>query len=187
MNPRPHPLDDGPVTDQLDAIAENPQAAIDSGMFEIRTKDRANRAVWRLGRELEDLAEDETLYASEIQRLDEWIRRRRKRVENIRWFVEGLCAAYHATVLATDQRRKTIKLPAGELEAHKQPDSLVVDDPVLAVAWAEANGHEDLVRRTDPEIRKPETKALIKATSQAIPGVTIVAGEVRFSVTPYHG
>ncbi len=177
-----HPLDDGALAAQFDAAAEDPQAALDTGLFAIVSKDRANRAVWRLGRELADLDSDEVLYSTEIQRLDQWIADRRRRVTNIRRFVEGLCEAFHAPILEHDKSRKTIKLPAGELQARKGPDSVEITD-LGRFLDAQADGSPLVRVKREPD--KPAVLRHVKDTGELPEGVTYVEGEVAFKVRPH--
>lgn len=189
-----HPLDDAQLDAQVEAILDDTQAAIDTGMFEVNNKDRANRAVWKIGRIEADLGEDEALYKAERARLEAWITDRRVRAERAVEFLTTLTAGFHAIVLAEDPKRKTITLPAGDLVARKQPDVWEIDGAEV-LAWAEENGRADLVRTRDPEVDRPAVKkalrpaegssrALDPDSGELVPGVRVTPGEVRFTAKP---
>lgn len=187
-----HPLDDAQLDAQVEAILDDPETAAESGLFEINNKDRANRAVWKIGRIQADLADDEALYKAERERLDAWITDRRLRAEQAVAFLTALTAGFHAIVLEDDPKKKTIKLPAGDLVARQQPAQWVVDDPEHLIMWAEQNGWGDVVRRRDPEVDRPALKRTFHVTpdgvlspdGERVPGVTVVEGETKFSVKP---
>ncbi len=189
-----HPLDDHQLDAQVDAILDDPEAALDTGLFEVNNKERANRAVWKIGRIEAELEEDEALHKAERARLDAWITDRRLRAEKAIEFLTTLTAGFHAIVLAEDPQRKTIKLPAGDLVARKQPDVWEIDTPTV-LAWAVENGREDLIRRRDPEVDRPAVKkalrpadgssrALDPASGELVPGVKVTQGEVRYTAKP---
>lgn len=187
-----HPLDDAQLDAQVDAILSDPEAASETGLFEVNNKDRANRAVWKIGRIQADLDDDEALFRAERARLDEWITDRRVRAEKAIEFLTTLTAGFHAIVLEEDPKKKTIKLPAGDLTARKQPDQWVVDDPEYLIQWAEQAGWREVIRTRDPEVDRPALKRTFHVTpdgvlspdGERVPGVTVVPGETKFVVKP---
>lgn len=197
-----HPFDDAQLDRQVEIAAEDPDTARDMGVFEVDTKDRANRVVWRHGRLSAQLAEAEALYQAELARLNEWIEGERHRVGRQVKFLEALAETYHRRLLANDRTRKTVRLPAGDLKAQKARDHWAID-PTVFVAWAEANDREDLLRRPAPQPAKDVIKKrLIPANatngeSQAltvdgelVPGVTVHVAEetdLTFRVVPHTG
>lgn len=152
-----HPFDDAVLDRQVELAAEDPETARTSGVFEVDTLDRANRVVWRIGRLRAQLAEDEALYRSERERLDDWIGDARRRVGGQIEFLEGLAEVYHRRLLGEDRRRKTVKLPAGELQARKARDHWEINDAEL-IAWAEAHDFPALVNRPAPKVNRNAVK-----------------------------
>jgi hypothetical protein len=160
-------------------------------LFEVRNKDRANRAVWKVGRIQDDLADDEALYKSELARLTDWITNRRLRAEKAIEFLTTLTAGYHAIVLEDDPKRKTIRLPAGDLVARQQPARWDIDDDQF-IEWARANNHDELLNtkvtvdrltvKSDLHVA-PDGRA-VDGYGEVVDGVTVTPGEVRFSVKP---
>jgi len=188
-----HPLDDAQLDAQVAAILDDPETAAESGMFEVRNKDRANRAVWKVGRIQADLAEAEAVYKSERERLDAYIVDERLRAEKAIEFLTALTAGYHAIVLEDDPKRKTIRLPAGDLVARKQPDVWSVDDPEHLIEWAKQAGWAEIVRERDPEVDRAALKktfhvapggSALAPDGERVPGVTIVEGDTKYSVKP---
>ncbi len=186
-----HPLDDAQLDAQVEAILIDPAAATDSGLFEVRNKDRANRAVWKVGRIQAELAEAEALYKSERERLDAYITDERLRAEKAIEFLTALTAGYHAIVLEDDPKRKTIKLPAGDLVARQQPARWNIDDDQF-IEWARANNHDELLN-TKVTVDRPTVKSdlhvapdgrAVDGYGEVVAGVTVTPGDVRFSVKP---
>lgn len=192
-----HPLDDDTLAEQVEQAGEDPEAATRSGLFEVTTLDRANRVVFRVGQLRRQLGEATRVYRAEQERLDEWIEDERRRVANQLRFLETLAEHYHRGLLAEDERRLTVHLPAGTLTARKQPDRWDIDDE-LFVGWAEETKREELLNRTvtlkrgevkkalEPAVAEGDewktAPAVDPATGETVPGVLVVRGDKKFSV-----
>lgn len=188
-----HPLDDAQLDACVEAAVEDSEAALDAGLFEVKNKSNANKAVWKIGRIEGDLAEDEALYRAELARLDAWITDRRLRAERAIEFLTTLTAGYHAILLEQDPKRKTVKLPAGDLVARKQPDVWAVDDADYLIEWAKQSGWGEVVRQRDPEVDRAALKktfhvapggSVIAPDGERVPGVTVTPGEIRYVAKP---
>lgn len=156
-----HPFDDAQLDRQVEIAAEDPDTARDMGVFEVDSLDRANRVVWRIGQLRGQLAQAEALYRSEVERLNEWREAERRRVGQQVDFLASLAETYHRRLLADDKRRKTVRVPAGELKARKAQDHWEIDDAVL-IDWAVRNGRDDLINRPDPKVDRTAVKKAIK-------------------------
>jgi hypothetical protein len=174
-----HPLDDAQLDACVDAALDDTDAAYEAGLFEINNKDRANRTLWKIARLNADLTANEALYKSELDRLTEWIEDERARVAKAKTFLEDLLRGYHRTLHAVDGRL-TIRFPAGTLKAAKAKDRVEVDAPRFL---ADQPDGSPLVRvKREPD--KPALLAHVKATGELPTGVTLVEGQVGFSVSP---
>lgn len=184
-----HPLDDPQLDACLAAALDDPDAP---SSFAVDNADRANRAVRKIGAIQAELAAGEALYRLERERLEAWIADERMRAERALDWLTTLTAGYHAVVLDEDPKRKTIRLPAGDLVARKQPDVWTVTAPEDLIAWAEQSGWDEVIRRRDPEVDRaamkkafrPAGEGAVTPDGEAVPGVVIVEGETSYSVKP---
>lgn len=153
----------------LDETADEPADA-----FHVHDTATAEWAMRRVRKLRDDLAEQE-LYAEGVAA---WIKRERTREqEKERWLVEQL-EEYHRRLFAEDEKRKTVRLPSGELKARKLPDTVLVADPGEFCA---AYDGTDLVRVTmAPNLN--ELKTAVLKRGQSFDGVEVVPGDVKFSV-----
>ena len=58
--------------------------------------------------------------------------------------------------------------------SYRKSEKLDVTDPKAAIAWLQANGHEDCIKIADPEVRKDDVKKMVKAGTE-VPGTVLVA------------
>lgn len=71
--------------------------------------------------------------------------------------------------------RLKIDMPRAKLSVRKNAESLVVDDDLLFIEWAQAH-NESLLKYSLPEIRKTDAKKLLQA-GQALPFVHLTRTE----------
>lgn len=195
-----------------DALAEagDPDTAADT--FVIDSPDSANWALRKLAVHAAKLAEAEAFAQRERDRLDLWLAGERHQAEQSSSFLAGLLRRYHEDRLAEQgidvhavdrkmwdkARDKTIKLPAGELTVRRS-DHWDIDDATF-LAWAEQNGHEDVIRRRDPEVDRNAVKKAYGSLvddgrvvvgegdeRELVPGITVTEGELSFKVRPKVG
>jgi phage host-nuclease inhibitor protein Gam len=199
---RPKPLSELPedIEAQFEVFEADPETAESSGMWKVDSLDRANWAVARIGQHRGRLAEVERSAAAEQQRLADqservsaWLADETAQVDASCRFLAAALERYHQDRLDEDPKRKTIKLLAGELHARKQPDTWDINVGEF-IAWAEANGRDDLVVRPpapDPRPDRLAVKKLFKVanqgavdptTGQVVDGIVVVIGEDKFTV-----
>ncbi len=58
--------------------------------------------------------------------------------------------------------------------SYRKSEKLDVTDPKAAIAWLQANGHDDCIKIADPEVRKDDVKKMVKAGTD-VPGTVLVA------------
>ena len=199
------------LDDALAAIGD-PEAAESSGMFVIDSLSKANWAVRKLAIYAARLSEAEAFAREESARLALYLAGERDKAQQSSSFLAGLLRRWHEDRLAEQgidvrtvthdewakARGKTERLLDGESVARRTQPEWDIDAPTL-VAWAEANGREDLIRRPDPEPKRREVKAAFEPVGltpdggtvpvttpdgEVVPGVWVTDGTVEFSIRP---
>lgn len=140
------------LTDPWDDLDEH-LADLDEHIQPDRIDDLlADRMVRHVARHRRQLAADQAAAAAEIERIGEWLEKRRAAHDTT--YVESCLRQFHEARLAQDQRLRTIHLPAGTLRARKLPDRWDFADGF--VTWAQRH-RPDLVR-TKVEVDRPAAK-----------------------------
>lgn len=127
---------------------------------------------------------------AEIERIKAWMAGETTRLARDIAYFEGLLIEWHQRTLAeafeeaggdwSKVKGKTRRLPSGVVAARMTPERVEVDDDVF-VPWAKCEGPDGLLRvKYEPE--KTAIKEHVKETGEVIPGVTIVPGDVTFTV-----
>lgn len=141
----------------------------------------ALRKQWRAEREITRLKRN---HADMVEALDQELERALAGPDRDRRFFDGLLSDYMRRLVEAGEADKTYRLPAGELTARKQPDTLDVTDADAFKDWAEGNGHLSLLRiKVEPD--KKALAAHVKDTGEAVPGVVMRSGDVKFGAKPY--
>lgn len=141
-------------------------------VHDVATAEWAMRRVKAMRAQLDE----DNAYAATVA---SWIAGQRDRAAaNERWLVEQL-EGWHRHLLDEDDRRKTVRLPSGELKARKLPDTVSIADPdEFCAAYAET----DLVRvKMTPDLTAVKREVLKRGVP--FDGVEVVPGEVRFSIS----
>jgi hypothetical protein len=125
-----------------------------------------------------------------LEPIDEWEADELARLRGDAEFFEALLLQFHRSVLAEDERAKTVRLPHGKLVARKQKDKWDIEDDVL-IEWAKSVGAAGVVR-VKAEVDRAEIRRghVLQAASngvvvwagEIVPGVTFAPGEVQFTV-----
>ncbi len=147
--------------------------------FKIDNINSLNWALRKIASINANLAEEEALFQSELDRITTWIGNRRDSAARSREFFESLITEY-----ATEQRKKDPKFkastPYGKISFRKQPPQWEYNDELL-VKYLDDNKYDDLVRvKKEPikaEVKKrfvaSEGKLIDQDSGEVIPGVTI--------------
>lgn len=173
--------------------------------FVIDSPDAANWALRKLAVHAAKLADAEAFAQRERDRLDLWLAGERHQAQQSSSFLAGLLRRYHEDRLAAQgidvhtvdkatwdkARDKTLKLPAGTLEARKQPDQWDIDDRAL-LDWARRNGRADIVRPRPDEVDRNTVKRVftiadgraLTVDGEVVDGITVTEGELSFKVKP---
>lgn len=175
------------MSDALDAMLDEalpqhevPEQVTDYWVTDLLTADKALGRVAKLDAELNritDAADDK------IARIEQWRTAECERLRQRRAYYEQLLAHFHASVLDDDPKAKTIRVSNGSLVARKQADNIDIPEPTLVTVWLLKNNPQ-LLRHRDPELDRSAVKRAVMNDGEVIPGVKIVPGEVKFSVSP---
>lgn len=175
------------ISEALDAgIA--PQDEAQRQAFVCDTPERADWALRKLAKIRGQQAEAQKLAGEQIARIRDWLEEQDAKADSEAERFEALLLQFHQRTLAADPKAKTISLPHGTLKARQgQPKFEVMADTFLA--WAKVNKPE--LVRVKEEAAKDEIKKLAKVvggkavdpdTGEAMPGVTVLPPEMKYSV-----
>ncbi len=108
----------------------------------------------------------------------------------IDWLTNEL-TGYHRRLLAADPKRKTYKLPGGNLVHRKGRTSTVVADPAAFTEWATTNGMLGVLKMT-PQVsaltpahgfaRTDDGTIVTASDGEVVPGVSVVTGDDSYTV-----
>ena len=138
--------------------------------------ERMVRRVVRLRRQLDT---DADVAKAEQARIADWYTTRAEATEKATEYLVACLRGYHETRLADDPKAKSIHLPSGTLKARRSPDRVEVD---VTVFLAAEPGAEWVRVKTEPD--KPVILQHVKQTGELPAGVTLVPGEVRYTIEP---
>jgi phage host-nuclease inhibitor protein Gam len=164
----------------LDALEPETQGTDEQKSFVIDDNGAADWALRKIAQKQRLIAENEELAEREIARIREWLTDANGPLQNEIANLELLLTDYHRRLLAEDDRRKTVKLPAGNLKARKLPDNVEVTDEDAFIEWAEAERHTLLRITTAPD--KNAIKQAVLKDGEVIPHVAAVKGDLKFSI-----
>lgn len=154
------------------------EAHTEDDAFTVDTAEKADWAVRKIARRRRQLGAAEEVAAAEQTRIAECITDERRRCADDTAFLAGLLEGWHRRLLEDDPKAKTVRLPAGELVARKQPDRVEVDTDVFLLSQEQGS---PLVRvKREPD--KPEIMRHARQTGEVPAGVTIEQGDVRFTI-----
>lgn len=150
--------------------------------------DAAERSLRRLAKARSDALAIMQIAEQQIAKIDEWRKSQMDPINRrITWHTQQL-SNWHCAVLANDDRRKTISLPSGRLEARRKPGHVEVLDADEFTQWAEVNAPQLL--RVSTSIDKAAVKQMacddagvpITPDGEPVPGVVSVTGETVFRI-----
>jgi Bacteriophage Mu Gam like protein len=165
----------------------------DRERWEITDASAADWALRKLAQARRQIIENQDLYAAEVGRLDSWLEEACRSPERDVEYFESVLRNWHEEQLQADpedaeawkrEKKKTIKLPAGELSVAKNPPSVEIDEEKF-VPWALENQPE-WVKVERKVTRKPIANAVKEAggidleTGEVAPGVLVHPGALRW-------
>lgn len=194
--------DDGAIRELIDSdaieVGDDAEALLEAWKIDgIRTAEWAMRKIRQARAHLDEAT---TLAEEEIAAIVAWRDRQTTRAVHDLEFFERKIGAFHAELLETEPRRKTLELPAGTSKITAGQLSVDVYDEAAAVeAFEEMLDNPADAVKYEAKVRKAEAKkwAVHKAgkepgaypmydpaTGEELPGVRIVRGEPSHKVTP---
>ncbi len=135
-------------------------------------------ADWALRRIAEAEAKQNAAMAlaqQQIAQVNAWLEKELAKSQRTVDYFTGRLTDYHRQVLEQDPKAKTVALPHGKLTARQSPDRVEVAEEAVETL-------PESFKRIKVE---PDKKALlqhIKQTGELPEGVTLIPGEIRFSV-----
>jgi phage host-nuclease inhibitor protein Gam len=153
---------------------------VNKELFQVTDYSRAN---WTASKAMDATGKMAELQAQAKEwhaRIDAWLAAAIKEYENTTGFMKQLLEPFAKEELK-DSKVRSIILPSARIGFRKS-NSLEVSDEVAAVKWLKEHGKNDCVRIKE-EVKKDETKALIKATGEIPDGCTPHSGDT-FYIEP---
>lgn len=112
--------------------------------FRIETKDQAIWVLRKVKKYMEEQEENKEAADAEIERISAWLEEENVKLQKQIDYFTGLLEEYHRAILEQDPKKKTIKLPHGELQFRKQQPKFERDDITL-VRWLKEKKLKDFI------------------------------------------
>lgn len=170
---------------------ENPEKP---ARFVVDNETKADWAIRKLVAIRERIAANGAQADLILRQTDAWLREVNEAERKHEAFFQSLLAEFHLAALREDDRRKTIKLPAGTLSARKSPPTLSLEADRF-IEWLDGRPElvaamPDLVRvKREPdkvEIKRVFTArddgSLVTPDGEVVEGATLLEGGIRFSI-----
>lgn len=121
--------------------AEDEQAR----QFRITDEGMADWAIRKIAKARKEFDEAGKVADAQIARISDWLARKKRDMERTEEFFGGLLRAYYQPQHEADpKRRKTFRLPSGQVQFRAQQPEYKRDDEAL-LGWLKANGREDYI------------------------------------------
>jgi phage host-nuclease inhibitor protein Gam len=113
--------------------------------FRITDEGMADWAVRKIAKARQEFAEADQVADEQIQRIEDWRASKKRDLEHAEEFFGGLLRAYYYPQHEADpKRKKTFKLPNGQVQFRAQQPEYKRDDEAL-LGWLKANGRESYI------------------------------------------
>lgn len=140
--------------------------------WRIRDEGSAAWALRRRARSLGEIRKARALADEQIRQIEAYVVSVEKDHDRTASYFEGKLREYYETVWLPNRPGKgfTCKLPGGRIASNAGSLRTEVDDPAAALAWFEAHGVEECIRRRDPEPAADAIKARFRHPDDEAPG-----------------
>lgn len=146
----------------------------------IITSDNADNYIYGAKQIFSEIAEIESRFNSEIDRLKYWKQTEIEKLENKLEFINLALEGFYCQ----SDFKKTQKFPSGNIGYRKLPDKVVVNDSDSYIAWVKKAGLDertDLIKtKVTPD--KKGIKLYITQSGEIPDGVEMVTGENKFYI-----
>ena len=160
--------------------------------FNIENTEQAMWAMRKLASIEKERSEAIAAANAEIERIKTWLAAEEKKADDKRRFFDGLLEGYHRRVLTENPKKKTIKLPHGELQFRTQKPEFEKDEKVL-LDWAKVNKPQYVTEPppTESKLEWAELKKIINvmdgkavdpSSGEVIPGITVIERDSKFNI-----
>jgi phage host-nuclease inhibitor protein Gam len=152
--------------------------------------DSMEKAIWAMRKIANiDLSVEEVNKAAdaEIERINAWRDEEVRIISSQRKFFEGLLEGYHRRIMAENPKKKTIKLPHGQLQIRAQKPDFIRDDEKI-IKWAEKEMPKVVIRKPKldwsalKDSLKVDGSMAFSSNGEIIPGITVVPRGDKFNI-----
>lgn len=159
--------------------------------FRVEDDRQATWAMRKARKAAQRIREVDAIAAEEIERIQAWAVKERKRPEQDLNFFSGLLTDYALRVRAEDPKRKSVVTPYGTVQTRSKAIGWEVDEDTF-LAWAKTN-RPDLVKTTEKPLLAEAKKALTADENdllvttpegEIVPGITLTPAGLTATVTP---
>lgn len=142
-----------PIADAAYAVLSaggDPAALLDAEdeqarQFRITDEGMADWAIRKIAKARQEFDEAGKVADAQIARISDWLARKKRDLERTEEFFGGLLRAYYLPQHEADpKRKKTFKLPNGQVQFRAQQPEYKRDDEQL-LKWLKANGRESYI------------------------------------------
>jgi hypothetical protein len=175
----------------VDRLQNDPESVAPDALL-IRDLDWAGRALRRIARLNQRMAEIEALHEDRLNELAAWFEAEKARDGHARTYLVARLRQFHEARLADDPKAKTIRLPEGDLKARAGQPRWQINDEAF-IAWA-TDVMDDLLHR-EPRVDRKALKAafadqvaddgrVVTAAGEIVPGVVVLPPETTYTPAP---
>lgn len=147
---------------------------------EVRDIGHAEYAARKLAHLKAQAAEVERAAAEQIRLVEAWRDAELSRLQPDIDFRQSQLVGYLQWLQEQEDAPKSIRLPHATIKSIRQQPKVEYDESVV-LAWAVEQGREDLVR-VKREVNKSAVKEAVLKDGEAVPGVTVLPAEIKYSV-----
>ena len=134
------------LAEELDSVLDEAYAAPEDEeqrqQFQITDEGMADWAIRKIAKARKEFDEAGKVADAQIARISDWLARKKRDMERTEEFFGGLLRAYYQPQHEADpKRRKTFRLPSGQVQFRAQQPEYKRDDEQL-LKWLKANDRE---------------------------------------------
>ncbi len=177
------------------ALAEMQEAEESRNSFSVTDKASADWCLRKIAAYRSEMAENEKLVQTEIERLQQWLKAENEKAEQSIGYFSGLLEAWLRSEYERDERKRSISLPHGRIRLRKQQSEYTYRDEEL-LPFLKTTAPELVRTQVIEKYDKTELKTFIKtnchvteegvpvlaATGEVLPGVQITDRPPKFEV-----
>lgn len=173
------------LADELDGLMDQaytePQDEEQRQAFYLADDGMAEWALRKIARARQALDEANDVADAQVAKIDEWLGRKKRDLAQAEEFFGGLLRAYYLPQHEADpKRKKTFRLPSGQVQFRAQQPEYVRDDAEL-LKWLKRNKRRNLIEKIErpkwAELKKeltPHGDYMIDANGEVVAGIQVI-------------